>query len=162
VAAVDATGTLRAGKEGEATLMARMGGRAATATVKVTDPGLPKARLVRASDVTRPGAADVTIVVSYEGPEAVKPEVRGRGDVRVVGPNGFQQFPELVSVDPDGKGRGVTASYCVVPTAGEWGEADRGAYTIEMKGFRVADAKGNYVPEGVLGQFRVLPPAERR
>lgn len=173
VAAVDDTGTLRAGRAGDVTLTARLGGLRATATVRVTDPGLPTARLIRVSDVAKPGPEAVTIVVAYDDPDGirrdslelqVKPKAKAKaagrlrqGAVRVVGPNGFHQFPELDSVQPAERGSGFTATYRVTPQAGEWREADRGLYTIWMNAFQVADAKGNYVPEGVLGRFQVLP-----
>jgi hypothetical protein len=155
VLAVDPAGTLRAGRVGQATLTARLGALAATAVVEVTDPGLPEPRLVKAPDVTRAGPGDVTVVVTYEAPAGVRPDSLGLGNVRVAGPNGFSQFAELVGPPPPA-GRTVTASYRVRPPTGKWGDADRGVYTIELKAFQVADAKGNYAPELVLGQFHVL------
>jgi hypothetical protein len=122
----------------------------------------PKARLVRADDVTKPGAGDVTIVVACDGPVDIRRDSLGLGNVRVVGPNGFHQFPELVSVEPATQGNGLTVSYRVSPPTGKWGEADRGVYTIEIKAYQVADTKGNHVREGVLGRFRVLQPADGR
>jgi hypothetical protein len=103
----------------------------------------------------------VIVVVAYEDPDGIRRDSPGLGDVRVLGPNGFHQSPELVSAEPAMGGRKVTASYRVTPRTGKWQEADRGEYTIEIKGFQVADVKGNHVAEGVLGRFRVLPPAER-
>src|SRR5262249_13302794 len=81
VAAVDDTGTLRAGRAGEATLTARLGGMTATATVKVSDPGLPTARLRKATDVTRAGPEPVTLVVAYDGADGIRRESLGLGDV---------------------------------------------------------------------------------
>jgi hypothetical protein len=162
VAAVDRTGTLRAGRAGQATLTARLGGVTASATVKVIDPGLPKARLLRAPDVKSAGAGGVTVVVAYDDPDGIRRDSLGLGNIRVSGPNGFQQFPALVAAWPTGKGRGVTASYRVLPPAGKWGKSDRGTYTIEIKAFQVADTQGNHVPEGVLGRFHVLQPSSRR
>lgn len=161
VLAVDADGTLRAAKVGQATLTARLGALTATAAVKVTDPGLPKARLAKVADVTRKGPGDVTLTVTYEAPAGVRPDSLGLGNVRVAGPNGFSQFAELVG-PPPAAGRTVTATYRVRPPTGKWTEADRGVYTIEIKAFQVGDAKGNYAAEGLLGRFRVLQPAEGR
>jgi len=156
VAKVSPDGTLRAGRAGEVTLTARVGELKATAAVKVTDSGLPKARLVRAPDVPREGAGDVTVVVTYDAPDGIRRESLGLGDVRISGPNGFHQFAELMSAELTDKGRQLTASYRVTPPAGKWREADRGTYVIEVKAFRVADRKGNFVPEAMLGRFRVL------
>jgi hypothetical protein len=134
----------------------------ATAVIKVTDPGLPKARLVQALDVKRAGADDVTVVITYEDAHGIQRESLGLGDVRIFGPNAFHQFADLVSAEPTDNGRQVTASYRVTPPTGKWREADRGTYVIEMKAFRVANKQGNFVPEAVLGRFYVLQMPERR
>jgi hypothetical protein len=161
VATIDTHGTIRALKAGRATITARIGKATASARVEVRDPGLPKARLVRARGVTRPGPEQVAIVVNYDDPNGIVPESIGLGDVRVVGPNGFHQFPELASLESDGTRGGVTAIYRVMPPTGRWRPADRGTYTIEVKGYQVADAKGNHVPEQVIGRFRVLESGTR-
>ncbi len=160
VAAVAADGTLRAGKAGEATLTARLGSLTASGKVQVTDPGLPRARLAREPGEVRPGHEAVTLVVGYEDADGIRRDSLGLGNLRVAGPNGFCRFPELASVEALPGGRGFTAAYRVVPPAGNWRAADRGVYTIEVKGYQVADTKGNRVPEGVLGTFKVLSPEE--
>ena len=98
----------------------------------------------------------MVFVVAYDDPDGIQRDSLGLGNVRVSGPNGFQQFPALLAARPDRTGRQVTASYRVVPPAGKWQQADRGTYTIEVKAFQVADLKGNHVPDGVLGRFHVL------
>lgn len=155
VLTVDADGTLRAGRTGQATITARLGTLSATASVKVTDPGLPHARLVRAQDVTRKGPGDVTVIITFESAAGIRADSLGLGNVRVSGPNGFSQFAELAG-PPTGTGRTVTANYRVKPLTGKWNDADKGVYTIDLKAFQVADAKGNYAPETVLGRFNVL------
>ncbi|MBL8799229.1 MAG: Ig-like domain-containing protein [Planctomycetia bacterium] len=158
VLTVDADGTLRARRAGRVTVTARLGALSATANVAVTDPGLPRARLVKAPDVSRRGPGDVSLVVTFDAPAGLRPNTIALGSVRVVGPNGFSQFPELVG-QPVGAGRTVTASYRVKPITGTWGEADRGLYSVELKAYQVADAKGQYAPETVLGGFHVLRQA---
>jgi hypothetical protein len=160
VATIDPHGTIRALKEGRATITARSGKTTASARIEVRDPGLPKARLVQAKGVTRPGAEPVAIVIAYTDPDGIVPDSIGLGDVRVVGPNGFHEFPERTSIDRAGR-RGLRATYRVKPPVGRWRPADRGVYTVELKGFQVADGKGNHVPEQVIGQFRVLGEGAR-
>lgn len=160
VAMVDDSGTLRTGRAGEATLTARLGARTAAATIKVVDPGLPTARLLSAASVMQPGPEPVTVRVRYDDPDGIRRETLGRGDIRVVGPHGFHQFPELASVEPSAGG--FTATYRVRPAAGQWRPVDRGTYIVEMMAFQVADAKGHHVPAGVLGEFRVLQPVNPR
>jgi hypothetical protein len=162
VATIDPHGTIRAFRAGRTSITARSGKSTASARVEVRDPGLPAARLVRARGVTRPSAEPIAIVISYADPNGIVPESIGPGDVRVVGPNGFHQFPELAAIEESGARGGVIATYGLMPPAGRWGSADRGVYTIEVKGFQVADGKGNHVPEQVIGRFRVLESATRR
>lgn len=156
VISVDDRGTLRAGLAGDATLTARLGDLSAAATVKVTDPGLPTARLKSATDVARAGSDPVILVIAYDSPEGIRRESLGLGDIRVIGPNGFHQFAELVSAET--AGAGITATYRITPAGEAWREADRGPYRVEMTAFQVSDWKGKHVPEKVLGQFFVLSP----
>jgi hypothetical protein len=135
------------------------GGTDSPAVVPVAEPGLPRSRLVRAPDVTRVGAGDVTLVIACDTPVGIRRSSIGLGSVRVVGPNGFSQFPELVGIQPSN--RGVVASYRVTPPSGRWREADRGTYTIEVKGFQVADSRGKYAPEAEVGRFQVLRATPR-
>lgn len=132
------------------------------AASKVDDPGLPQARLVQANDVTRAGTGDVTLVVAFHSEVGIHRDSIGLGSLRVVGPNGFHQFPEPVDIQPSKTDRGTVVSYCVKPPMGEWRDADRGTYTIEVKGFQVADIKGNCAPESVLGRFHILQSSSSR
>jgi hypothetical protein len=104
----------------------------------------------------------VTLVVAFDTTVGIRRDSIGPGSVRVVGPNGFQQFPVPVAVQPARAGRGCVASYRVMPPAGNWREADRGTYTIEVKGFQVADVRGNCAPEALLGRFHVLQAKSSR
>ena len=116
---------------------------------------LPTARLIEAGDVIEEGPGDVTVVIAYESPDGIRKASLGRGDLRIVGPGGFHEFPELASVK-DGPDRGLTASYRVAAPAGKWRQSDQGVYKIEVMRFEVADTKGNHVPATVVGEFRVL------
>ncbi|HEX8203313.1 MAG TPA: LamG-like jellyroll fold domain-containing protein [Isosphaeraceae bacterium] len=156
VATINSHGTIRALQAGRATITARFGKLTASASIAVRDPGLPAARLVEVQDVTRPGPEPVTLVIAYADPDGIVPASVGPGDVRVVGPNGFHQFAELASIGHAGPEGGISASYRVTPPTDRWGPADRGAYTIELKGYQVADMQGNHVAEQVIGQFHVL------
>jgi hypothetical protein len=156
VAVVDADGTLHAGRAGKATLTARLGALTDTVSVKVSDPGLPKARLVRATEVTRAGSGEVTLVVAFDSAVGIRRDSIGLGSVRVAGPNGFQQFPKPVAIRPASSGRGCVVTYHVSAPAGKWRTTDQGTYSIEVKGFHVTDTKGNCAPEVILGRFHVL------
>lgn len=155
VATIGEHGTLRAGKPGQATVTARLGKLSATAQVKVIDGDLPQVRLVQAADVIEAGAGDVVAVISFDAANGIRADSIGVGSVRVVGPNGFHQFPEPISVKP-GKGKTLVASYSISPPSGKWRMADQGEYTIETNAFQVADTKGNFAAESVLGRLQVL------
>lgn len=157
VVAIDAFGTLRARRAGQATITARLGPWSASAMLKVSDPGLPSARLRKAAEVRNAAAGPASITVTYKSAAGMRRDSVGMGDLRVVGPNGFHQFPEVVSVE--GAGEEWSVTYQVKPRNGKWGEGDRGQYRIEMMAFQVSDEAGLYVPEQVIGHLRVLTRA---
>jgi len=160
VVSVDDFGTIRAIRVGQTTIAARLGSLTATVAVRVTDPGLPTAKLVRADNVTRPGIDPVTIAIAYEDPDGIRRDSLAQSNIRVSGPNGFHQFAELVSVEKTATG--TNATYRTTPPTGKWREADRGVYRIELMAFQVADSKGNWAAESVVGRFEILvPPAPR-
>ena len=149
---VDPDGVVYGLQAGEATLTLRYGKLVAEDLIKVVaSPRLPRARLAKQLDFNG-DAGDLMIHVTYDGPEAIRRESIGLGDLRVTGPAGFHQFPELVKIAAAPNG-GFTATYRVVAPARTWGDADEGMYRIEVLAFEVGDAKGNHVPPGRLGGF---------
>lgn len=154
IATVDEMGHVRGIGAGKTTITATLGSLVEKVTVTVKDTGRPLAKLAKAPDHT---ASDkpYEFSVVYTDDEALVEETIGFGDVRVTGPNGFHQFAEFVSQDAGNDRRVRTGTYRVLPAGGKWWSSGNGTYAIEVKGWQVGDAKGQYVAEGVLGSFRV-------
>jgi hypothetical protein len=93
------------------------------------------------------------VTYTAEGPLVL--ETIGLGDVRVTGPGGFQQFPQVVSTKPEKDSYVATVTYRVSPWGGAWYASANGVYTIEMKSWQVGDEKARYAAESVLGTFTV-------
>jgi hypothetical protein len=122
--------------------------------VVVKKTGAPRARLAKGEPVTSSkGAYEFSVTYTAESPLAI--ETIGLGDIRIIGPGGFQQFPEPLAVKPAADAQSATVTYRATPWGGNWYTSSNGTYTIEMKGWHVGDDKGRYVAEGILGTFTV-------
>jgi hypothetical protein len=107
------------------------------------------------SDLYNLGGADYTFRVAYSSPTPVDTESIGLGDVRVTGPNGFDQLAELVSVSDSTDDTHVVAEYRVVAPGGSWDAGERGRYLIDLAGGQVADTLGNALAAQSLGAFQI-------
>ncbi len=121
-----------------------------------SSPTPPSARL-SAADVSAP-TASTTYRVSFTDNVAVDASSLGTGDIRVTGPNGFNQLPTFVGVDAAGSGPSRTATYLVNGPGGTWDLADNGTYTVALQGTQVRDTAGAYAAAATLGTFRVAIP----
>jgi hypothetical protein len=106
------------------------------------------------SDVNRGGAA-YEFEVEFASSTALDAASLGNGDVRVTGPNGFDQPAELVRVDNATNGALRRATYRITPPGGNWDAGDNGAYRVSVVAGEVRDTAGNFVPPGVLAGFDV-------
>jgi hypothetical protein len=123
--------------------------------------GFVAAPLATASvtDLTTSGQGSKTFTVTYTDDVAVNVSTLGSTDVRVTGPNGYQQFAQFISVDVAVNGTPRTATYSVPPPNGTtWLPADNGLYTLTLQSNQVADIEGAFVAAGPLGQFNVAVP----
>ena len=119
-----------------------------------SDVEAPTATAVSPS-IAQGGAQTHTIVVTYSDNLAVDASTIGAGDLLVSGPNGFEAFPTLVSVDGPGDGTPRVATYSFVTPDGSWDSADNGLYTVTLRPDAVRDTSGNANPGGVLTKFVV-------
>ncbi len=104
------------------------------------------------------GDADFRFEVSYTDANAVDVSTLGTNDIRVTGPNGYQQIATFVGVDVNSDGSPRVATYRIVPPSTTWTLADSGTYTITLQSGQVADTGGNQSPSGELGTFKLLVP----
>ena len=63
-------------------------------------------------------------------------------DVRVTGPNGFDQFATFVGVTPAGNGPVRTATYRLTAPGGTFDDIDYGTYAVSLPAGRVANTAG--------------------
>jgi len=108
-----------------------------------------------ALDVTTGGASSHTATVVYADDVAINVSTIGTSDIRITGPNGFNQTPSSVSFSPTGDGTPRSADYNFTPPGGTWDAADNGTYNIVMQANQVADTSGNFVAAGTVGSFVV-------
>ena len=125
-------------------------------TTPTTDPA-PTAKLTAAT-VTTAGATSYQFTVTYTDNTGVNVASLKTGNVRVTGPNGFNQVATLVRVDQTTNGTPRTATYQITPPGGKWDQPDNGTYTVILQSNQVSDIRGNYAAGGVLGTFQVSAP----
>jgi hypothetical protein len=111
-----------------------------------------------ASDVTLAGGANHTFTVTYTDNAAVKVSTLDGSDLRVTGPNGFNQLATFLSVDTPGDGTPRTATYRITAPGGAWDFADNGAYTLSVQASQVTDTSSNPVAAGAVGTFAATMP----
>lgn len=111
----------------------------------------------RSSSVVGSGST-CTFQVVYEGSSPLKQRTLGKGDLRVLGPNGFRQSPDLASVEFRKKRTIATVTYSLVAPDGLWDANDNGTYTIKVRKKQVLDSEGNFVEADTLGSISINLP----
>jgi hypothetical protein len=118
----------------------------------------PVAELL-ATDLTATGQSTKPFTVTYSDNVAIAVATIDSSDLRVTGPNGYDQLAQFVSLDTSGNGTPRTATYAITPPGGgNWSPAHNGTYTVFMQSNQVADVEGAYVAAGLLGHFEVAVP----
>jgi hypothetical protein len=116
----------------------------------------PLAELQQAADLTQSGQSTYQFSVTFSDNVAIDVSSIGNGNVRVTGPNGYNQSAQFVSLNASGNGTPRTAIYSVTPPGGgSWLPVHNGTYTISMEPGQVADTEGAAVAASELGQFQV-------
>ena len=119
-----------------------------------TDTAAPTATL-SASDLSAEGQTAYEFSVTYADETAVDVASLGRGDVRVLGPNGFAQTADLLAVDVAENGTPRTATYRISAPNATWSESDNGLYSVRLQRDQVADTLGNAAAAVDIGEFSV-------
>ncbi|MEG5042680.1 MULTISPECIES: esterase-like activity of phytase family protein [unclassified Microcoleus] len=128
-----------------------------TATITV-DTILPAASNLATTNIIVSGGTTVNFTVDYSDNFAVNSSSLDNSDIRVTGPNGFNQLATLVSFTPTGNGTLRTATYQITAPGGSWDLGDNGDYAIAIESDQVSDINNNFVAASNLGSFNVNIP----
>jgi hypothetical protein len=93
--------------------------------------------------------------VTFTDNVAVLVSSLGNGQVRVTGPNSFNQLATFVSVDNATNGTPRTATYQITSPGANWVSSNNGTYTVSLIGGQVSDVDGNFAAAATIGTFSV-------
>ncbi|MEP0869201.1 GDSL-type esterase/lipase family protein [Trichocoleus desertorum AS-A10] len=96
-----------------------------------------------------------TFTVTYTDNVAIDVASIDGSDIRVVGPNGFEQLATLVSVDAEDNDSSARATYQFMTPGGIWDAADSGIYSFSVQPGQVADINGNFVQPAGLAAIAI-------
>ena len=115
---------------------------------------------VDVADISTRGNYAHAFTVTFSDNEAVDVSTLDSSDVRVTGPDEFDQLATFVGVDVGTDGTPRTAIYSITAPTGTWYSACSGTYTISLEAGQVSDTSGNLADAGTLGYFDVTidPP----
>lgn len=140
-------------------------GGTATATVTITvgtgGNSTVTTRLIAAKQVKGVGNNDLyTFNVQYISDSGIDVSTLDSNDIRVIGPNGFEQTATLVSGNQkftknDSNILYESVTYSIAPPTGGWSFTNQGVYTVVLQGNQVRDANGNFMAGRIIGTFEV-------
>ena len=103
------------------------------------------------------GGSNYQFTVVYTDNGNVNRSTLDDTDIRVTGPNGYDQAAHFVSAIPATNSRTIIATYSITPPGGTWDVSDAGDYIFTMNSNQVADtaAVPNYVVGGYLDTLTI-------
>jgi hypothetical protein len=120
----------------------------------IVDTSNPKAIGV-ASDIEFATSDNVVINVTYTDNVGINLETLGTGDIRVTGPNDYDEIATFLGIIEDADLRSVVVQYSVPAPDGSWSDAANGDYSIVIGANEVANLDGEFVETGIIGGFVV-------
>ncbi|OIP71383.1 MAG: hypothetical protein AUK43_06395, partial [Oscillatoriales cyanobacterium CG2_30_40_61] len=110
-----------------------------------------------ATDITLTSGSNnsYTFTVTYSDDKGVKVSSLDSQDIRVTGPNGFNQLATFVSVDNNSDGTPRTATYSINAPGGSWDSNEAGSYSVAVEASQVSDTSDNSVVNSELDTFQV-------
>ncbi len=116
----------------------------------------PTAALEPSDPITAAGGSTTELVGTYQDNVAVDLASLGNSDIRVTGPNGYDELASLVGINPSSPGAAqYQVTYEITAPGGTWDAGDNGVYTVSVEPNQVSDTSGNYVAAGDLGDLVV-------
>jgi hypothetical protein len=128
-----------------------------TSPPPTTDTTAPTATL-SAPAVTTAGGTTYDFTVTYSDNIAIDVASLDGSDMRVTGPNGFNQLATLVSRSSTTNGTPRTAIYRITAPGGSWDSTDNGTYSFALQANQVRDAAGNVAAARTVGTVSVTIP----
>ncbi len=98
---------------------------------------------------------DIEFDVIFTDRDGVDVATLGTGDIRVVGPNGYNELATYIGVDDDSTGTQRVGTYAIPAPNGIWDADASGTYTISLEAEQVADIAGNLNEPGEIATFDV-------
>jgi hypothetical protein len=92
--------------------------------------------------------------VRYFGNKPLDASRLDSNDIRVVGPNSFEQSAAYVDVNI-GEANTVVAKYNIIAPGSSWDPCDNGNYALFIEPNQVSDADGNLIPACTLRTFAI-------
>ena len=89
--------------------------------------------------------------IRYYAERGVNTNKLGNANIRVTGPNGFNQLAKLTQIVPSSDIRRVTAVYAVSAPSATWRYVDQGDYTASLQSGQLYDLSGTAFASAVLG-----------
>ena len=108
-----------------------------------------------AIDLRRSTEAPYQFSIGINDESAVDVATLDNADIRVIGPNGYEQTARLATINNPTNGARRTAFYEITSEDGGWTAADNGNYRIELLDRAVADILGNESSAQSLGEFDI-------
>lgn len=129
-------------------------GNLGTFQVNVPQNTSSEAATLSATNITQDSGSTYTFSVTYQDDNGIDVSTLDSNDLRVTGPNGFDQPVELVSVSGFSNGSLGTATYRINAPGGSWDATDNGSYTVTLLDNQVEDGDDNYLQGSNLGTFQ--------
>ncbi|MDD4891434.1 MAG: hypothetical protein PHU85_16055, partial [Phycisphaerae bacterium] len=119
--------------------------------------GLPPQAALFVGDVLAAGGSEHAFYVTYTDPDSpVDVSTFDSQDIRVTGPNGYNQLAAFESRSSNIDGSPRTAYYKITAPGGSWDVTDLGVYSVSLEANQVCDPGFVYAAAGLLGTFQVL------
>jgi hypothetical protein len=96
--------------------------------------------------------------VTYADDQSINSATLDSGDVRIVGPNGYNRNAKFYRLKSTRGGSVVYGYYKIAAPGGVWDAADNGAYALKLNPSQVRDRAGNVAPAVKIGSFTVNVP----
>jgi uncharacterized delta-60 repeat protein len=117
----------------------------------IGDAGAPSLFIALIPNISEIDVTSSTFVVRYVDDLAVDVSRLGTGDIRVTGPNGFNELAEFVDiVEGNTNGAERTVRYRVKPPGASFVKSDEGTYSLAVEPNRIADINGNTLQSGAI------------